>query len=125
MKKMMLSIIVFFICGMVAVHGQSFPNFKDNKLAQAVLYKEIDKLSVQLKNDPTLDLERKITLYSKALSFLQEPTEIPQTTSYAVTSAFLNSMVEWYNISDTDAYTRLISRNWVPEFTELVNILKS
>ncbi len=124
MKKMMLSIIVFMICGM-SVFAQSFPNFKDNKLAQAVLYKEIDKLSVQLKNDPTLNLERKITLYSKALSFLQEPTEIPQTTSYAVTSAFLNSMVEWYNISDTDAYTRLISRNWVPEFTELVNILKS
>lgn len=123
----MCKFALFLVCVLVSfsISAQSvLPKLKDNQTAKVAIEKEIDNLNGLFKANQSHELELKIGLYQMAVDFLNEPTIIPPTTDYALTSAFLNTEVINNNILDSEAHVRFQRKQWNQNFIDLVNLVK-
>lgn len=123
MKRFYILLLSFF--WVLGLQAQSvLPNLKSNEISKQLLEVELTNLKTAYNANPTADIHSKLELYALAVEFLNEKTDIPPTTSYAVTSAFLNHEVNRYGANDTEAFMRFNRKHWKQEFQDLVNLLK-
>lgn len=125
MKGIKLVLCTLFLATAFILQGQSvLPPLKSNLNAVQSIEFELDNLKTAFQNSPTKAIESKIDLYVWALDFLKEPTQIPPTTEYAITSAFLNHEANWNGANDSEALFRFQRKQWAQEFIDLVNLVK-
>jgi len=124
MNKFFLGLVVLLLVFSTESYAQNLPVFKNNLQSQSILTKSIDELGELEKGNPSPNLERKLEIYQLTLNILTEQREIPFDISVAVTTAFLNTAVKWNNITDGEALNRFLSKQWGPEFIDLINLLK-
>ncbi|MBK9107882.1 MAG: hypothetical protein IPM92_05745 [Saprospiraceae bacterium] len=123
MKRINILFVSLFL--VLGLQAQSvLPALKSNEISNQLLEVELTNLKTAYNANPTADIHSKLELYELAFNFLNEKTIIPQTTSYAVTSAFLNHEVNRYGANDTEAFMRFNRKHWRQEFQDLVNLLK-
>ncbi len=117
---------VFALMSFSALSAQKavLPALKDNLTAQSIIEDEISKLSQTIKSNPSQNLLDKLDLYKMALDYLNEPSQIKTTTSYALTSAFLNNEVNKAGVTDQTAFDRFYAKVWNQNFIDLVNLVK-
>lgn len=125
MKGIKLVLCTLFLACSFMLQGQSIlPALKTNLVATQSIELELENLKTAFSNSPSKAIESKIDLYVWALDFLKEPTQIPPTTDYAITSAFLNHETNWNQANDTEALFRFQRKQWAQEFIDLVNLVK-
>jgi hypothetical protein len=125
MKGIKLVLCTFLLGASFLLQGQSIlPTLKSNLNAVQSIELELENLKTAFNNSPSKAIESKMDLYVWALDFLKEPTQIPSTTEYAITSAFLNHETNWNGANDSEALFRFQRKQWAQEFTDLVNLVK-
>lgn len=125
MKGIKLVLCTLFLATAFILQGQSIlPPLKSNVNAIQAIEFELNNLKTSYQNSPSKSIESKIDLFVWALDFLKEPTQIPPTTDYAITSAFLNHETNWNKANDTEALFRFQRKQWAQEFNDLVNLVK-
>jgi len=103
----------------------NLPALKSNAEAKILINSELNELYSLYKTNPTLELERKISLYNKASEILEEKTGIPPTTEYALNSAFLYMEIAVNGAqTDSEALFRLRNKMWSTSFVDLINLVK-
>lgn len=123
MKRISILFLSLFLG--LGLQAQSvLPNLKSNEVSKQLLEVELTNLKTAYNANPSAGIHSKLELYSLAVEFLNEKTDIPRTTSYALTSAFLNHEVNRYGANDTEAFMRFSRKDWRQEYHDLVNLLK-
>lgn len=120
----LILILVVFLSGFGLQAQSVLPPLKPNVVAADLINKALETMEAQYKINPSQALENKMDLYSLASGFLSEPSVIPTTTEYALTSAFLNAEVDRNQIPDTEAFIRFQNRRWNQDFLDLINLVK-
>ncbi len=126
----MKSVLTFLFIGLCVafntLNAQSgLPPLKSNQEAKALINDEINELYAEYKANPTLELERKISLFVKAAEILDEKTVIPVSAEYALNSAFCYMELKVNGAqTDGEALLRLRNKNWSTSFVDLINLVK-
>ena len=120
----LLLVAVVLFCGLHLSAQSVLPPLKQNSAAKPLIEAELSKLKQAYQSTPTTEILSKIDLFTLALGFLNEPTQIPPTTDYALTSAFLNHDVNFNKAEDSEAMVHFYHKVWQKEFEDLVNLVK-
>ncbi len=121
--RLFLAVVVMFL-GLHLGAQSVLPPLKQNTVAKPLIEAELARLKQAYQSTPTVAIRSKMNLFTLALEFLNEPTQIPPTTDYALTSAFLNYDVNYNKAEDSEALVHFYHKIWQQDFTDLINLVK-
>ncbi|NOT36066.1 MAG: hypothetical protein HOP11_01670 [Saprospiraceae bacterium] len=126
MKRLSYLFLIFTLSCVTSVFAQSsLPALRNNQESKQLIQDAVNELYKVYKTNPTLELEKKIVLFNKAVEILEEPTVKPASTEYALNSAFLFFEVNYNFVrTDSEALKRLNQKQWSTYFNDLVELVK-
>lgn len=126
MKLLLISLtLILSTFGSNLLSQSNLPALKSNPEAKSLINSELNELYILYKTNPSIELERKIKLFSKAAEILEEKTGIPPTTEYALNSAYLCMEIAVNGAqTDSEALFRLRNKMWSTSFVDLINLVK-
>lgn len=78
MKLLLISLtLILSTFGSNLLSQSNLPALKSNPEAKSLINSELNELYILYKTNPSIELERKIKLFSKAAEILEEKTGIP------------------------------------------------